>query len=127
MLQRRQNAPIRRYFSLDLQILLAHNLHAVRAYSHTLRMCESPKVGLLNMAYRKTLSLPNDSETKLKTAAKRRGLNANRVMEIALDLLDQVDHARADADLDRVDSAVVGLFVQRFGAQREERPLYFNK
>jgi hypothetical protein len=79
------------------------------------------------MAYRKMVSLPLDSESKLKIAAKRRGLNANRVVEIALDLLDQVDHARANNERVYMDAAVVGLMVQRSGAQPEQRPLYFNK
>src|SRR5580704_16525266 len=84
--------------TLDTRLAFAHNLHAQRAYSHNVRMRIFPRGWTVQMAYRKTVNLPNDSETKLKTAAKRRGLNANRVMEIALDLLDQVDHARGDSD-----------------------------
>jgi ribosomal protein L1 len=72
------------------------------------------------MSYRKTVSLMPEAEMKLKATAKRRGVNANRAIEIAILLLDQVDHVRAD-------SKVVGMVVLDQKNQQEQlKPMYFG-
>jgi hypothetical protein len=77
------------------------------------------------MGYRKTVNLMPGAADKMMAAAKRRKVNANRALEIAIELLDQVDHVRADA-------AVVGLTVQNQNDEGkpqppQQLPMYFNR
>jgi hypothetical protein len=77
------------------------------------------------MSYRKTLNLKPVAEMQLRAAAKRYGVSDTNAVEIALRLLDQVDHVRKE-------SKVVGVAVQSPSTQPQQqqqelfKEMYFN-
>ncbi|MGE0061406.1 MAG: hypothetical protein AB7T86_04935 [Xanthobacteraceae bacterium] len=70
------------------------------------------------MSYRKMINLKPATGEKLEEAAKRHGVNRNEVIDLAVDLLDRIDHARHK-------DPIVSITVQTQNGV-DQVPLYFR-